>query len=130
MLRRTVRSLHEYAVIPPPVERKVEERSRRMSDSSSPSTTPRNPSAPIKVAIVEDERDIRECLCVLVNGTDGYTCSGSYRTMEEALEKLPRQMPDVVLSDIGLPGMSGIEGVRTSEGALSRPAPADADRVR
>ncbi len=40
------------------------------------------------------------------------TCTGSYRTMEEALEKIPRQLPDVVLSDIGLPGMSGIEGVR------------------
>jgi DNA-binding NarL/FixJ family response regulator len=66
----------------------------------------------IRVAIIEDERDIRECLCLLVNGTDGYTCTGSYRTMEEALEKIPGHMPDVVLSDIGLPGMSGIEGVR------------------
>jgi DNA-binding NarL/FixJ family response regulator len=66
----------------------------------------------IKVAIIEDERDIRECLCVLVNGTEGFKCTGGYRTMEEALEKIPTQMPDVVLSDIGLPGMSGIEGVR------------------
>jgi DNA-binding NarL/FixJ family response regulator len=84
-----------------------------MSDAQTTSaTTPGSSHNPIKVAIVEDERDIRECLCVLVNGTDGYTCSGSYRTMEEALEKIPRQMPDVVLSDIGLPGMSGIDGVR------------------
>ena len=36
---------------------------------------------------------------------------GSYRSMEEALEKIPRPLPDVVLSDIGLPGISGIEGV-------------------
>lgn len=75
---------------------------------------PGSPNAPrnITVAIVEDERDIRECLSVLVNGTPGYACTGSYRTMEEALEKIPHRLPDVVLSDIGLPGMSGIEGVK------------------
>jgi DNA-binding NarL/FixJ family response regulator len=66
----------------------------------------------IRVAIVEDQRDIRESLTFLVNGTPGYTCTGSYRSMEEALDGIPRQLPDVVLSDIGLPGMSGIEGVR------------------
>ena len=84
-----------------------------MSQSPTPSVLPADPGQRgIRVAIIEDERDIRECLCLLVNGTDGYTCTGSYRTMEEALEKIPGQMPDVVLSDIGLPGMSGIEGVR------------------
>lgn len=66
----------------------------------------------IRVAIVEDERDIRECLTFLIDGTDGYACTGSYRTMEEALDLIPRQLPTVVLSDIGLPGMSGIEGIR------------------
>jgi DNA-binding NarL/FixJ family response regulator len=70
----------------------------------------------ITVAIIEDERDIRECLALLVNGTPGYACVGSYRTMEEALEKVPLRLPDVVLSDIGLPGMSGIEGVRILKG--------------
>jgi DNA-binding NarL/FixJ family response regulator len=66
----------------------------------------------IKVAIVEDEREIRESLALLVNGTDGYVCIGSYRSMEEALERIPRQVPHVVLSDIGLPGMNGIDGIR------------------
>ncbi len=77
---------------------------------------PGPPTAPsrngITVAIIEDERDIRECLSVLVNGTPGYSCTGSYRTMEEALDGLSHQLPDVVLSDIGLPGMNGIEGVK------------------
>jgi DNA-binding NarL/FixJ family response regulator len=85
-----------------------------MPDTPRPSSPspPAGAAADIKVAIVEDERDIRECLTVLVNGTDGYSCTGSYRTMEEALDQIPRRMPDIVLSDIGLPGMSGITGVR------------------
>jgi len=66
----------------------------------------------IRVAIIEDERDIRESLSVLVNGTPGYSCTGSYRTMEEALDRIALQLPDIVLSDIGLPGRSGIEGVK------------------
>jgi DNA-binding NarL/FixJ family response regulator len=66
----------------------------------------------IRVAIVEDERDIRECLTFLIDGTDGYACTGSYRTMEEALDRIGHQLPSVVLSDIGLPGMDGIEGIR------------------
>ena len=78
-----------------------------MSDNTSTST-----AAPIKVAIIEDERDIRECITYLVGGTDGFACTGSFRTMEEALERLGHQLPDVVLSDIGLPGMSGIEGIK------------------
>lgn len=66
----------------------------------------------IKTAIIEDQRDIREGLAMLINGTEGYACTGSYRSMEEALDKIGREMPDIVLSDIGLPGMSGIEGIR------------------
>jgi DNA-binding NarL/FixJ family response regulator len=65
----------------------------------------------VGVAIVEDRNQIREGLVQLINGTDGFTCSGSYRTMEEVLEKLPANMPRILLSDIGLPGMDGIEGV-------------------
>jgi DNA-binding NarL/FixJ family response regulator len=68
--------------------------------------------APIKVAIIEDQRRTRECLAAIVGGTPGCSTVGSFGSMEEALKVLERVPPDVALSDIGLPGMSGIEGVR------------------
>lgn len=67
---------------------------------------------PIGVAIIEDQRDIRECLTFLINGTAGFVCTGSYRSMEEALDRISHQLPDIALVDIGLPGINGIEGVR------------------
>ena len=70
-------------------------------------------STPItKVAIVEDLKEIREGLGQLINGTSGFRCSGIYSSMEEALQKIPNNPPDLVLSDIGLPGMDGISGIR------------------
>lgn len=66
----------------------------------------------IKTAVVEDLRNIREGLTTLINFTDGFQCSGSYRSMEEAIPRIKGNIPDVLLSDIGLPGMSGIEGIR------------------
>jgi DNA-binding NarL/FixJ family response regulator len=66
----------------------------------------------IRVAIVEDRREIREGLSTIINGTPGFRCSGSYRTMEDALERIGADLPDIVLNDIGLPGMSGIDGIR------------------
>jgi DNA-binding NarL/FixJ family response regulator len=67
---------------------------------------------PIKVTIIEDERDIRDGLGMLINYTDGFECVGKYGSMEEALAGIRHRTPDVVLSDIGLPGMNGIEGIR------------------
>jgi len=69
------------------------------------------PPTVIEVAIVEDRREIRESLALLIGGTEGFKCIGSYRSMEEALDKLKHHQPHLLLSDIGLPGMSGIEGV-------------------
>src|SRR4249920_2629383 len=69
------------------------------------------PPPTIEVAIVEDRREIRESLALLIGGTEGFKCIGSYRSMEEALDKLKHHQPHLLLSDIGLPGMSGIEGV-------------------
>jgi DNA-binding NarL/FixJ family response regulator len=66
----------------------------------------------IKVSIIEDDDWIRENLAVRIKQTEGFVCTGSYRTGEEALAQLPAQAPDVVLMDINLPKMNGIECVR------------------
>lgn len=66
----------------------------------------------IKVAIIEDRREIRDGLAMLISGTEGFKCTGSYRSMEDALTRIGGDLPDVALCDIGLPGMSGIEGMR------------------
>jgi DNA-binding NarL/FixJ family response regulator len=66
----------------------------------------------IRTMIVEDQKDLREGLSTLVNFTPGFTCIGAFRTMEECIARIKHEVPDVILSDIGLPGMSGIEGIR------------------
>ena len=72
--------------------------------------------APLRVVLIEDQREVREGLTVLINGTPGFRCTGSHRSMEEALARIDGQPPDVILTDIGLPGMDGIEGTRILRG--------------
>jgi DNA-binding NarL/FixJ family response regulator len=66
----------------------------------------------INVAIVEDNNTIREGLAALINGTEGYDCIGSFVDCESFLLKLKTLKVDVVLMDIALPGMNGIEGLK------------------
>lgn len=66
----------------------------------------------INVAIVEDNTTIREGLSALINGTDGYKCVGAFGDVESFLPKINILNINVVLMDIGLPGMNGIEGVK------------------
>src|SRR5258707_3698756 len=66
----------------------------------------------IKVAIIEDQRKFREYLAALIDGSPGFRCTGSFRSMEEALDRISADSHDVVLVDIGLPGMNGIDGIR------------------
>lgn len=69
----------------------------------------------INVAIVEDNEIIREGLSALIKGTEGYYLAGAFMDCESFLQKFRTIEPDVVLMDIALPGMNGIEGVKAAK---------------
>ena len=83
-----------------------------MANQQAPAQPARTADAPIRVAIIEDMREVRDGLTVLIDGTHGFRCAGSYRTMREALDRIAEQPVDLILTDIGLPGIDGIEGTR------------------
>ena len=65
----------------------------------------------IKVCIVEDKGAVRQSMATLIERGMSFSCVGAYGDCEAALKNLLHDRPDVVLLDIGLPGISGIEGV-------------------
>jgi DNA-binding NarL/FixJ family response regulator len=74
----------------------------------------------VSVSIVEDSASVRESLIALLEGTPGFRVVEAYKNGESALKNLPLQPPDVVLMDINLPRMNGIECVRQLKGILPR----------
>ena len=66
----------------------------------------------ITVSIVEDDAPARGILTEWIRGADGFRCIGAHEDAETALAALPQEKPSVVLMDINMPGMSGIECVR------------------
>ncbi len=66
----------------------------------------------IKVIIVEDNPVFREGIASFINATAGYFCPKTFETYERLLTEIKNLNPDVLISDINLPGMSGIDGVR------------------
>ena len=66
----------------------------------------------IRVGVVEDQDEVREGLALLVRSSPGFTCVGAFGDAEAALDALPGLPTDVLLMDIGLPGMDGIEATR------------------
>ena len=66
----------------------------------------------ITVSIVEDNDELRGTLARVINRAEGFRCLSQYPDAEAAVEALPRDCPDVILMDINLPGMNGVECVR------------------
>jgi len=67
---------------------------------------------PITVSIVEDNEQLRGTLARVLNRAEGFQCVGQHGSAEAALEGVPKEKPHVVLMDINLPGMNGVECVR------------------
>jgi DNA-binding NarL/FixJ family response regulator len=74
---------------------------------------------PLRVVVIEDLREVREGLVALINGTSGYKCISNYGMMESALARIEKDNPDIILTDLGLPGMSGTDGIKKIREILS-----------
>ena len=92
--------------------RKNEKRMMSNQSESPAAALSEERSGLISVAIIEDHREFRDYLTALISGTEGFECVGSFRSVEDALPKVNAHVPDVILLDIGLPGMNGIDGIR------------------
>lgn len=66
----------------------------------------------IKVGIIEDDSEIRQLLQLLINGSPGFSCLQTFVDCESAMAPLLANPPDLLLMDVDLPGISGIEGVK------------------
>src|SRR5215813_1551293 len=67
----------------------------------------------IKVAIFEDNRSLSESLFQLIDGSEGFRCVGAFPNCNRLVQNIKESRPDVVLMDIEMPGVSGIEAIKT-----------------
>ena len=74
----------------------------------------------IKVVIIEDQKELREMLGVLINGSTGFQCIAQFENAEEAILQMPELNTDVALVDIHLPGQSGISLVHILKGRIPK----------
>src|SRR6185437_12391281 len=74
----------------------------------------------ISVSIVEDMADVRQKIKSMIEESEEFICLSTYSNAENALEELPALKPDIVLMDINLPGMNGIECIKTANRFMRR----------
>ena len=72
----------------------------------------------LNVVVVEDNDAIREGLKILIDGTEGYSCIGAFEDCESMLKQIKKLNPDVMLMDLAMPGMGGIEGIKKVKAIL------------
>lgn len=72
----------------------------------------------LTVSLVEDDEDIRQSLAILINGANGFQCLAQYGDCPSVIADIQKNTPNVLLMDIGLPGMSGIEGIKIIKSML------------
>jgi DNA-binding NarL/FixJ family response regulator len=91
---------------------------KKMITSTRTENTEAQPARAVRVCVVEDDNVVREQLVHQLSHATGFTCVSSHRSAEAAIEEIPRHRPDVVLMDINLPKMSGVDCVRHLKGQL------------
>jgi DNA-binding NarL/FixJ family response regulator len=72
----------------------------------------------ISVCIIDDEKELRESIATFINGSPGFRCVSAYGSADVALQRVPTDKPDVVLMDINMPGMNGIECVERLKSSM------------
>lgn len=72
----------------------------------------------ISVSIIDDEKELRESITTFINGSPGFRCVSAYGSADIALQRVPTDKPDVVLMDINMPGMNGIECVERLKSSM------------
>lgn len=72
----------------------------------------------ISVSIIDDEKELRESITTFINGSPGFRCVSAYGSADVALQRVPTDKPDVVLMDINMPGMNGIECVERLKSSM------------
>ena len=92
----------------------------RLGPAMAPPEAGHDRAARIRVSLVEDDARVRASLARLIDGASAFRCVSQHESAEQAIEQIPAVDPDVVLMDINLPGLSGVECVRRLKALLPR----------